>query len=284
MGAFGACCVFPYRPAVWLRRSKAETEKSLPRLDPFAGETTATQLEQANKDWACALKALSSNLGDLWDTTRILDGLENMTQFSQHKILIVDDHPLTHGGLRLLFSQYPEFEVVGALDRCEITTAFIKAQPVDIVLLDLNMPQIRGVDILAEIVGSHDMTVIILTGESHFGEIDYALKLGARGVVSKSDPPEEIIAACEAALAGEVYVSPSMREGLSTIELLPISLSTRQMAILHYLAQGETNKEISYRLAIAQPTVSFHMSELRRKLDVPSNRKIVERAQALKLI
>ena len=56
------------------------------------------------------------------------------------------------------------------------------------------------------------------------------------------------------------------------------------MAILHYLAQGESNKEISYRLSIAQPTVSFHIAELRRKLDVPNNRKIVERAQELKLL
>ena len=200
------------------------------------------------------------------------------------KILIVDDHPLTHSGLHLLFSEHPQFEVVGALDRCEITTAFIKAQPVDIVLLDLNMPGMRGVDVLAEIVGAHDMTVIVLTGETQFGEIDYALKLGARGVVSKADSLDEIVAACEAALAGDVYISSSMREGLAAFEEIAVSLSSRQMAILHYLAQGETNKEISYRLAIAQPTVSFHIGELRRKLGVASNRKIIERAQALRLI
>ena len=210
--------------------------------------------------------------------------VSNSTISKRHKILVVDDHHLTHGGLRLLFSQHPDYEVVGTLDRCEITTAFIKAQPVDIVLLDLNMPDMRGVDVLAEIVGSQDMTVIILTGESQFGEIDYALKLGARGVVSKADPPEEIIAACEAALAGDVYISTTMRAGLSDMEQLPVALSSRQMAILHYLAQGESNKEISYRLAIAQPTVSFHIGELRRKLGVTSNRKIIERAQALGLI
>lgn len=200
------------------------------------------------------------------------------------KVLVVDDHPLTHSGLRLLFSQHDRFEVVGALDRCAVSIPFIKSQPVDLVLLDLNMPDARGVDILAEIVGSHDMTVIILTGETHFGEIDYALKLGARGVVSKADPSGEIIAACEAALAGEVYVSTGMRAGLSKFEQASVSLSSRQMAILHYLAQGESNKEISYRLSIAQPTVSFHIGELRRKLNVPNNRKIVEYAKALNLI
>lgn len=203
---------------------------------------------------------------------------------SRHSVLIVDDHPLTHGGLRLLFSQYPQFEVVGALDRCETTSAFIKAQPVDIVLLDLNMPTMRGVDVLAEIVGAMDMTVIILTGESHYAEIAYALKLGARGVVSKGDPPEEIIAACEAALAGDVYISSGMRAGLAGFDEAGVSLSARQMAILHYLAQGETNKEIAYRLAIAQPTVSFHIGELRRKFNLSSNRKIVDHARGLKLI
>ena len=75
-----------------------------------------------------------------------------------------------------------------------------------------------------------------------------------------------------------------MEEALGKYSGSPVTLSSRQMAILHYLAQGESNKEISYRLSIAQPTVSFHIAELRRKLDVPNNRKIVERAQELKLL
>jgi two-component system nitrate/nitrite response regulator NarL len=203
---------------------------------------------------------------------------------ARHKILIVDDHPIATAGLRMLFAQDDRFEVVAALDRGATASAFIQSQPVDIVILDLNMPDVRGVSVLAEIVGSRDMTVIILTGERQFGEVEYALKLGARGVVSKGDAPEEIIAACEAALAGEIFVSSMMREGLTLLADAQVTLSSRQMAILHYLAQGETNKEISYRLSIAQPTVSFHIAELRRKLDVTSNRKIVERAQELNLL
>ena len=207
-----------------------------------------------------------------------------MAMSDVHRILIVDDHPLTQSGLRLLFSSHPRFSVVGALDRGATVAAFVQSQPVDLVLLDLNMPDVRGINILAEIVGSRDMTVIILTGESGYGEVDYALKLGARAAVSKADPSDEIIAACDAALAGEVYLSPHMAEALGKYARSPVTLSSRQMAILHYLAQGESNKEISYRLSIAQPTVSFHIAELRRKLDVPNNRKIVERAQELKLL
>lgn len=202
----------------------------------------------------------------------------------RHRILIVDDHPITQSGLRLLFAGHERFAIVGALDRGATVGAFVRSQPVDLVILDLNMPDVRGVNILADIVGSRDMTVIVLTGESHYGEIDYALKLGARAVVGKADPPEEIVAACEAALAGEVYISPAMAEALGQYRRPPVSLSSRQMAILHYLAQGESNKEIAYRLSIAQPTVSFHLAELRRKLEVSNNRKIVDRAQQLGLL
>ena len=202
----------------------------------------------------------------------------------KHNVLIVDDHRITQSGLRFLFGSLDRFEIVGALDRGATVNAFVQSQPVDLVILDLNLPDVRGINVLAEIVGSRDMTVIILTGENAYAEVDYALKLGARAVVSKSDPAEEVIAACEAALAGELYISPHMRDALGRHRQPPVALSSRQMAILHYLAQGESNKEIAYRLSIAQPTVSFHLAELRRKLDVPNNRKIVERAQELNIL
>lgn len=202
----------------------------------------------------------------------------------KHNILIVDDHGITQSGLKLLFAAHERYAVVGALDRGAMVGAFVQSQPVDLVILDLNLPDVRGINVLAEIVGSRDMTVIILTGETLLHEIDYALKLGARAVVSKSDPTDQIVAACDAALAGDIFVSPYMAEALGKFQAPPVALSSRQMAILHYLAEGESNKEIAYRLAIAQPTVSFHIAELRRKLDVANNRKIVERAQELRLI
>src|SRR3546814_18140630 len=91
------------------------------------------------------------------------------------------------------------------------------------------------------------MTVIILTGETHVTEIHSALKLGARAIVSKSDSLDHIVAACDAALAGEIYVSPHIGEALGKFQQPPVALSSRQMAILHSLAQGETTKEIDNR-------------------------------------
>ncbi|MBL9067173.1 MAG: response regulator transcription factor [Sphingopyxis sp.] len=203
---------------------------------------------------------------------------------AKHNILIVDDHRISQAGVRFLFASADRYAVVGALDRGATVNAYIQSQPVDLVILDLNLPDVRGVNVLAEIVGSRDMTVIVLTGETNIAEIHSALKLGARAIVSKADPLDHIVAACDAALAGEIYISPHISEALGKFDEPAVALSSRQMAILHYLAQGETNKEIAYRLAIAPPTVSFHIAELRRKLGVSHNRKIVERANELKLL
>lgn len=199
-------------------------------------------------------------------------------------ILIVDDHPITHSGLQLLFSIEPRFQIVGGLHRGAEVASYLANNPVDLVILDLNMPDLRGVSVLAEIIGSHDMAVVVLTGDNNNTEIEVALKLGARAVVSKSEPTSEILAACDAALAGEIYISQTITCGLGCEEQAPVLLSPRQMAVLHYLEQGYRNKEIGYRLSIAPPTVSFHIAELRKKLGVGHNRKIVERAQTLGLI
>ncbi len=112
---------------------------------------------------------------------------------SKHNILIVDDHRITQSGLRFLFASLDRYAVVGALDCGALVNAFVQSQPVDLVILDLNLPDVRGINVLAEIVGSRDMTVIILTGETHLNEIHSALKLGARAVVSKSDPLDRIL-------------------------------------------------------------------------------------------
>src|SRR3546814_12365105 len=110
------------------------------------------------------------------------------------------------------------YAVVGALDRGATVGAFVQSQPVDLVILDLNLPDVRGINVLAEIVGSRDMTVIILTGETHVNEIHSALKLGARANVSKSDSLDHLVAACDAALAGEIYVSHHIGEALGKLQ------------------------------------------------------------------
>ncbi|MEP6342969.1 MAG: response regulator transcription factor [Maricaulaceae bacterium] len=200
------------------------------------------------------------------------------------KILIVDDHPLAQQGIKSVIESLPEFTVCGILDRASAVLPFIKTQLPDIILLDLNLPDRNGLDILAELVGAFDLTIIILTGEANAKKINRCLNLGVRGIVSKGDKSQNIVDAMRQALVGDIYLSPDIISITRAAKQSKIDLSPRQMAILHFLSDDITNKEISYRLKIAAPTVSFHIGEIRKKLNVSNNKKILSRAKELDLI
>ena len=199
-------------------------------------------------------------------------------------ILIVDDHELARSGIEMAVNQLSNAQVVASLDCGRNVLSVVQAQNIDIVLLDLNLPDISGLEILIQLAVVHELAVIVLTGENHAGDFHFALKMGARGVVSKADPIECIRDAINSLGQTEPYLSPKARQILGSEAQASVSLSPRQMAILHYLDAGETNKEIAYRLGIAAPTVSFHLKELRTKLDVRGNKKILNRALELGLL
>ena len=201
-----------------------------------------------------------------------------------YNILIVDDHELTQSGLRLLLSQHEAYSIGGRLHNGASVLSFVRAEAVDVIILDLNLPDMNGISLLAELVGTQDMTVVILTGEDSPKDYYTALEMGARAVVSKSDASDYILTALKKSLKGETYCSPSIEKSLGLYVKPATQLSPRQMAILHYLAEGETSKEIGYRLGITAPTVSFHLNELRKKLDVKSNNEVVSQAKILGLL
>jgi len=207
-----------------------------------------------------------------------------MSAQDKHKLLIVEDHALTRAGLRLVLSQYPQYEITQVLDRGAPVMPLVNSEDIDIVILDLDLPDMNGANLLAELVGVHDITVMVLTGRQDAKEFNFVFKMGARAVVSKADDTACIISALDAISEGLIYTSPNVERALSKAARPAATLSPRQMAILHYLSMGESNKEIGYRLGIAAPTVSFHMAELRRKLAAKNNKSILIKARKLELI
>ncbi len=199
------------------------------------------------------------------------------------KVLVIDDHEITQSGLSLLLKD-SDFELCGMLRSGAETLPFIQSEAVDAVILDLGLPDMPGLALLAELVAVYDLTVIVLTGVQDPAAYATAIKLGARGAVSKSDQATCILDALEAARLGNTYQSPEVKRLLAAQHTPDIVLTPRQMAILQFLANGETNKEIGYRLRIAPPTVSFHLKEIRQKLSVDNNKKILEKARTLALI
>ncbi len=201
----------------------------------------------------------------------------------QQSVLIVDDHDLTHSGLRLILNA-GRFKVAGALKTGAEVLPFVESVQVDVVLLDLELPDLSGLSILAELVAVHDATVVVLSGSDDAMAYKTAMKLGARAVVSKRDVSASILSALESATDGAEYYSRYVETLISINETQSVVLSPRQMAILHFIDRGETNKEIGYRLRIAPPTVSFHLREIRQKLNVENNKKILQRAREIGLI
>jgi DNA-binding NarL/FixJ family response regulator len=205
-------------------------------------------------------------------------------QHPEVRALIVDDHELASEGVKLTLNARAGFNVVGVCHHgMSVITSVRDLQP-DIVLLDLNLPDRNGLDVLTELVELDLAPVLILTGEVNAIDFHTALKAGAKGIVSKLDPASCVVDGIQDTISGDGYLSPKVAELLRGVEPVEVSLSPRQSAILDLMAEGETNKEISYRLGISPTTVSFHLREMRFKLGVKGNKKILNRATELGLI
>ncbi len=200
------------------------------------------------------------------------------------KILHVDDHELTRSGCALLVSSMAGYEITCELDCGAAVLEKVAEEPFDLVILDVRLPDINGLSLLAELVGRHDLPVLVFTGQDDPKDFEFALRMGALGVARKNDPSTVLMQAIRAVSEGATFVSPSAEQMLSNMIRPSIHLSPRQTAILHYMLVGETNKEMAHKLDIAMPTVSFHLSEIRRKLGVTSNKKIINAARQFELV
>ena len=200
------------------------------------------------------------------------------------RVLVVDDHTLTCQGIVMSVNALEGFRVVGTLPGGRGVIETLQRERVDITILDLDLPDVDGFSLLAELCGGLDATVIVLSGPGRTSDFDRALSTGARAVVGKADTGDDLELALNKARNGERYISNSIVARLETQNSPDISLPPRQLTILSMLSAGETNKEIGHKLGIAAPTVSFHISEIRKRLSVKSNRKIVPRAKVLGII
>lgn len=205
-------------------------------------------------------------------------------QRAKTRLIIAEDHAITQMGIELLVRSLPDYELIKICSDGQSLMQAAETVGADLVILDANLPDTDGVSLLAELVDRLGLTVIVLTGEQSSQRFALARSLGARAVVSKADPPDCIATALTACRKGDPYLSPTVQNALSGAEGPQVHCTPRQMAILYYLAVGETNKEIGYRLKIAPPTVSFHLNELRKKLGAPTNKKIVPLARQAGLI
>ena len=200
------------------------------------------------------------------------------------KILLVDDHTLFRSGMRLLLQRNPEFEVVGeAVDGLEGVKRAKQLRP-DVVLMDLNMPGLSGLEAMQLIVEDvPDTAVLMLTVSEEAEDLTTALKNGARGYLLKNIEADYLTQAIKRAAAGEPVIAESMtaklvmqfRSGLNQSNIpKKEKLTPRERETMVFLARGESNKEIARNLDVAESTVKIHVQNILKKLNLTSRVQI----------
>ncbi len=205
------------------------------------------------------------------------------------RVMLVDDQTLVRQGVRSLLGLAPEIEVVAeAVDGAQALATIDQARP-DVLLLDLRMPGLSGIEVLRTLDDEHRLPpTIILTTFDDDELILAGIRAGARGYLLKDVSLEELVAAIKAVAAGESIVKPvvserllkglkSMRNEFASLDQ-PDPLTPRETEILRLMAAGFSNKEIANSLRVAEGTVKNHVSNILSKMGVRDRTRAVLKA------
>lgn len=189
-------------------------------------------------------------------------------------VVLADDHALVRRGLEQLLDADPEIEVVGtAADGLEAVEVVRRLRP-GVVLMDLQMPELDGVEATRRIVGADDtVQVVVLTSFSDTERIVAALDAGAVGYLLKDTEPEELLNGVRAAARGESPLHPKAARQLLTARTSrsvgsPVELTRRESEVLGLVRQGLANKQIARRLGISERTVKAHLTSTFQRIGV----------------
>lgn len=206
------------------------------------------------------------------------------------RIVIADDHPVVREGLAAMLSREPDIEVVGeASDGQEAVERVASLQP-DIVLMDLQMPRLDGVEAIRQIREHYaNVQTIVLTTYGDDESIFRGLEAGARGYLLKDAPRDELFRAVRAVARGESLLQPAVAirllDRFSRRSTPPLdALTERELDVLRLLAKGSANKEIGVQLHISESTVKTHVANIFQKLDVSDRTGAVTAALSRGLI
>lgn len=207
------------------------------------------------------------------------------------RVIIADDHHLVRQGIRALLEKADEIEVIGEAADGQEALKLVRAHTPDVVVMDISMPRLDGIQATQHICAlDKPPRVIVLSMHSKANIVQQVLRSGAKGYLLKSSISEELVWAIQAAVRGEVYLSPGISQAIldnlwalkeelgesSTATLL----TPREREVLQLVAEGNTNTEIAEILTLSPKTVEKHRANLMAKLkvnDLPSLMRVAVR-------
>ena len=202
------------------------------------------------------------------------------------RILIADDHTVVRKGLRLLLESHPGFKVVADASNGRETVALAEEHAPDVVVLDIAMPILNGIEAARQISGKQPkVAIVFLSMHSDEGYVLKALKAGARAYLLKDSAEYDLINAVEAVHDGKAFFSPAISKMLVEdymrqmqergIEDSYEMLTTREREIFQLLAERKSNKEVANVLNLSPFTVETHRSNIFQKLDIHSGEELI---------
>jgi DNA-binding NarL/FixJ family response regulator len=205
------------------------------------------------------------------------------------RILVADDHPAFRAGLVDLLATTPGLEVAGQAETGEQAVAAVPTVQPDVVLMDVNMPGIDGVEATRRIADAHPhVAVLVLTMHDDDETVFAAIRAGARGYLLKGAPRAELVRAVTAVAAGEAIFGPAIARRLVAFFDRPAArpdpaafpeLTDREREILELIARGRSNAEITAALVLSPKTVRNHVSNVFSKLQVRDRAEAIVRAR-----
>ena len=205
------------------------------------------------------------------------------------RILVAEDHPLFRKGMISLLASVPEFEVVGEAATGEEAVARAAELQPDVVLMDLQMPNVNGIDATREILQeSPSIRVLVVTLFEDDDSVFMALRAGARGYVLKDADEEEMVLSIRAVGKGEAIFSPAIAERVLAYFAAPMpsvapqvfpTLTDREREILNLIAGGHPNPSIAKQLHLSTKTVGNYVSNIFTKLQVADRAQAIIRAR-----
>lgn len=204
-----------------------------------------------------------------------------------YKILIVDDHPMVLEGMKNIIDRIDGVEVVGMVTEATKAFQFIKANEVHLVITDINIPDISGIDLCRQITAKHaEIKVLGMSTFHDTGYVSEMLKAGALGFMTKNASLEEIEEAILKTKRGEIYVGAVLSTQKPLIVArsgMPV-LTMREKEVLKLISNGLTNKEIATKLFLSINTVDSHRKNIFHKFDVMNAASLIEKANKFGMI
>jgi len=189
------------------------------------------------------------------------------------RLILAEDHPVVRVGLERMLASEADIEIVGTAENGAEAVALVARSECDVVLMDLSMPVMDGIEATRQIVSAHEgrVRVVVLTSFSAREDIMAALDAGASGYLLKDAEPQELLAGVRAAARGDSPLAPqAAREVLSarTEDRSGPELSARETEVLRLVAHGLPNKRIARELQISEKTVKAHLTQIFQRLGV----------------